>query len=120
MEILTITSSRDKGTVEFDERVNKALEEGYILVERDMIPGGSFGSKTYQPAYYAELVRTDEQPQKDATLTTLDALRIVREFCDDHKCDNTCPLIEFCERHMAEGEGPTDWVLPGEASKEGV
>ena len=61
MEILTITSSKDKGTVEFDERVNKALEEGYILVERDMIPGGSFGSKTYQPAYYAELVRTDEQ-----------------------------------------------------------
>ena len=118
MEIRTIVVPRGLGSKIFDEQVNDALKKGFQLTRRDIVPGFVVGSTTLEPAYYAELVKPDEPPQKDGVMNVLDALNVVREFCDDHQCDDKCLLNEFCERHLAESEGPTDWVLPGEGSKE--
>lgn len=122
MEIKTITAPRSDGASWFDEKVNEALAAGFQLVRRDMLPGGSFGGTTYQPAYYAEMVKLDEpeEPETgdDVTKAT-HALQALREFCIRQPICNGCPLENFCPKHLANNEGPADWDdIPGDPVKE--
>lgn len=116
MEIKTITAPRCDGTSWFDKKVNEALTEGFQLVRRDMLPGGTFGGTTYQPAYYAELVKSDEPEPEDDETKVIKALRTAQEFCRGMACEG-CTLENFCRQHLANNEGPCDWEYIPEAPK---
>lgn len=122
MEIKTITSPRCRDGSWFDDKVNEALAEGFRLVRRDMLPGGTFGDTTYQPAYYAELVKPDEpeEPETGDDVTeAIRALRALREFCIRQPICDGCLLENFCPGHLAHNEGPADWDdIPGDPVKE--
>lgn len=104
MKIKTIVHDQPD---DFDTLVNEALEEGYLLEHRDVLPG-----TTVKVGHYARLVLPDPAPEPEEA-DPIEALRTVQDFCMGRTCDS-CPLAGFCVRHLANQEGPADWELPGE------
>lgn len=116
MKIKTIIRNFD-WVEEFDKEVNEAQEEGWRLVKREVLPGtpGDPGSRRL---LYAELVQLDPEPEpEDQPLDPIVCLESLRKFCTGSMCD-TCPLDDFCARHLPRNEGPADWELPGEGAPE--
>jgi hypothetical protein len=111
VKIKTVSSSFDwRG--DFDNAVNEALEKGWQLVKREVIPG----SPNDSARLYAELVKLDP-PAEPETPDPMDLLRQVREAClrvPSNGCNpEGCPMFNWCEQ-LRRGGDPTDWVLPGE------
>lgn len=96
----------------FDQLVNDALEAGYVLGLRNLLPPDG-NSRT---AHYAQLVKLDEPPEPETT-NPFEALRQVRAFCDTHEKCGVCPLYEWCCR-LRNGGDPSDWILPEEVGHE--
>lgn len=96
----------DQSAAAFDAEVNEALADGWRLVRR---------FSDLPRAFIAELVLPDEPeaPPEPRPRDPFDALRVVRDFCDAHKCEG-CPLIDWCSRHLPRNEGPADWTIYGE------
>lgn len=119
MKIKTIWDTRPD---RFDERVNRYLEEGWLLGKREVIPDTQDLDKS---VFYAELAMLDPAPEVDEpqpldplkAMDAIEALHTVREFCDTNQCEG-CQLAEFCARHLPRNEGPADWKLPGEEAPE--
>lgn len=96
----------------FDRDVNAALAEGWRLMKREHIPGYTAGNRYAGPILYAELVKLDEvEPTDPHPMDPVMALHALQEFCDSRPCDETCPLQDFCGRHLPNNEGPADWDL---------
>lgn len=112
MEIKTITSPRVNPVKDFDEEVNKALHEGFRLVRRETLPGFEFGINDYSPVYYAELVKPDKPAREPDGPGVIEHLQAVAMFCAARPNCEGCPLNPFCGKHLANNEGPADWVLP--------
>lgn len=110
MEVKTITSARSEGPAAFDKQINEALEEGFQLVKRGMLPAVAVAGVHYHPQYYAEMVKLDGQKGGEFQ-NVLGALKIVQSFCNGHMCGDSCPLDSFCAKHF-ENDGPTDWEIP--------
>lgn len=126
MKIKTIAKKINTvGVKEFDREVNDALAEGWILGKRGTLPGIDLGSCFFSPSLYAELAMLDPAPEVDEpapldplkAMDAIEALYVVREFCDSNKCEG-CQLFDFCARHLPNNEGPADWKLPGEEAPE--
>lgn len=111
MKIKTIVHDQPD---DFDVLVNEALAEGYILEHRGTLQG-----TTVKIGHYARLVLLDPVPAETEPLilNPIEALHVVREFCDSNKCEG-CQLYDFCTRHLPNNEGPADWGLPGEEAPE--
>lgn len=110
MKIKTVI---DKSADAFDEAVNAALEEGYVLTRRI----------SDQPdGFIAEMVLLDPEPEPDpvAACDPLDLMDQLREFCDSvprPACqDRTCPLSHYCDA-MVDGKDISEWkmAIHGEA-----
>lgn len=99
MEIKTVVMPRGIGTNVFDKQVNDAIKEGFKLTRREVV----------QSSLYAELVKLDDQPQMDDTLTVFDHLAAIEVFCRNTPNCKGCVLKEFCATHLASNEGPADW-----------
>lgn len=114
MKIKTVIKNLDHPK-EFDTEINEALADGWRLVKREVLPGGPLRQDAYaRRMLYAELVQLDPEPEPEAQpLDPIDCLEALRKFCAGSKCD-TCPLEDFCPRHLPNNEGPADWELPGE------
>lgn len=105
-----------KNAVKFDQQVNRLLAEGYMLGERRVLMTSPVLT------HYAQLVQLDPEPQEQPepqplddfkAMDAIEALYVVRDFCDSNQCEG-CQLHDFCARHLANNEGPADWILPGE------
>ena len=107
MKIKTIY---DTNCFDFDKKVNKALEEGWRLTSRQLVPPTS-NSHDY---LYAELVMPDPILTPTAPW---EAIRAIRAFCDGvsfEDCQsNKCPLHAWCDQ-LEHSEDPTDWDIPEE------
>ena len=121
MEIKTITSPREMGAPAFDKKVNAALSEGFQLVKRGMLPAVTVSGVNYHPQYYAEMVkqntptpwRSSAQPVVEPDgLEVIEHLQAVAMFCAARPNCEGCSLNPFCGKHLANNEGPADWVLP--------
>lgn len=119
MKIKTITRNFD-WVDEFDTLVNTALEEGWHLMKREVLPGVA-GVTSSRRLLYAELVQMDpvepETKPEAEPLGPVEALRVVRKFCDTVVKCGTCPLYDWCCR-LRKGGDPTDWELPGEEGEQ--
>lgn len=114
MKIKTISHRFDR-VEEFDDQVNRALEEGWRLVKREVIPG----APNDYARVYAELVQLDPEPEvaEPQPVDPCVAIRVLRDTCEavpvaDCGSDR-CPLYAWCEG-LRKGGDPTDWVIPGE------
>lgn len=107
MKILTIVHNEPET---FDNLVNNALEDGYILGRRGPEPIGDGAVKLY-----AELVKLDEPEDLPEAQPgdPMELIRQLRDFCAGSKCD-TCPLENWCPVWLPRNEGPADWELPDE------
>lgn len=106
MKIKTIVKA---GPDTFDESVNTALEAGYQLKHRGLLPPNERGVV----AHYAQLVLPDPAPEHEPVeIDGIQALHIVKAACLAHKgpC-NDCPMTDWCEQLQSGGD-PTDWELP--------
>jgi hypothetical protein len=96
--------------VKFDEQVNQAIEEGYLLERRELVPLDAT-SKAY---HYAQLVLPDPPAEPEPFDPGL-ALHQVQTFChsvDQNDCGtDRCPLNGWCQR-LRDCADPTDWDLP--------
>jgi hypothetical protein len=108
MKIKTISSDL-KWVGDFDNKVNEAMDAGWQLVRREVIPGGPLDSNKL----YAELVLPDTPAPFDPAL----ALHQVQTFChsvDQNDCGtDRCPLNGWCQR-LRDCADPTDWDLSEE------
>lgn len=115
MKIKTIAKELNINTLEaFDTEVNAALDEGWLLTKREVIPGAALGTTAYAPpVLYAELVQLDEPEDLPAPppMDPFDALRAVQEFCDTQEKCGACPLYDWCCQ-LRTGGDPTDWKIP--------
>lgn len=104
MQIKTIRFDSER-TKDFDDSVNKALDEGWHLARRDVIGG----------ELHAELVMLDEtQPQ--APIDWQDAVETLRDLCEGSTCAD-CPAVKWCETSFPEGRQglqPYEWEVPEE------
>lgn len=111
MKIKTIRQRLDNAA-EFDQQLNEALENGYQLAHRGLVPGFRLDGGGYlHNMLYAELVLPDPEPKQE-TLDTFQALHIVKEACLAHSgpCSE-CQLLDWCAQ-LSNGGDPTDWELP--------
>ena len=113
MKIKTIRTRLDN-VEEFDKQLNEALENGYQLAHRGLVPGFRLdGGRYLHNMLYAELVLPDPAPDPEPeTIDPFQALHIVKAACLAHKepC-NACPMIDWC-RQLDNCNDPTDWELP--------
>lgn len=113
MKIKTIRIRLDNAE-DFDKALNKALEDGYQLIRRDIVPGFRLSGGGYLPnMLYAELVLPDP-PTEPEQIDPFEALRQVKEFCGNippHTCEENCPLYRWCEQYAGETD-PCSWHLP--------
>lgn len=96
---------------EFDRLVNEAIEQGWSLIKREMLPGGPLTPDDYRPCMlYAELVM-DEPTPKQQEISLMDAMRIIRKKCDSYDHCADCVLVDICCTNL-----PYKWELPEEAA----
>lgn len=112
MKIKTITHHFDR-VEEFDDQVNRALEEGWRLVKREVAPG----APNDYARVYAELVQLDPAPEvaEPQPADPMDAVRVIKEAClampmEDCNTER-CPLKGWCDC-LAETSDPSDWKVP--------
>lgn len=113
MKIKTIKNRLDN-VVSFDNDLNKALEEGYQLVHRGLVPGFRLDGGGYlHNMLYAELVLPDPAPEPETVhnFDPFQALRQVKQFCEAQKKCGECPLYNWCKL-TDDYHDPTDWELP--------
>lgn len=107
LEIKTIVT-RDNKPEEFDQKVNEALKEGWVLVRRDVLPAYAGGLAEYHRCYYAELERQtepeeEEEPEDDTTAEwelvrdPVNPFRCSKCSCKSDDAPKTCPV---CGRRM--------------------
>lgn len=122
MKIKTITEELPFSN-RFDDKVNKAMDDGWRLARRDVIPAGS--NPDSHRLLYAELVQLDpapEVPEGDAPgapepqpADPFDAVRAIKAAClatsNDDCCTDRCPLYGWCVK-LRNGGDPTDWEIP--------
>lgn len=109
MKIKTIRWRLDAAE-KFDEAVNAALEEGWMLTKREVLDGRQLGSDTYQHRMlYAELILPDApaEPEKPADLDA--AMDLIKDECSQHQSCYDCPLHDRCDC-----EPPSVWDVPEE------
>lgn len=87
----------------FDKEVNAAIEEGWLLTKREMLPGGPLTPDDYRPCMlYAELVLPDP-PAEPAAPDLFVCAEVIRQECARHTSCTSCPLQDVCEcLHPAE------------------
>lgn len=105
MKIMTIVHDNPQ---EFDSQVNLLLDRGYILGRRGPEKVGEKAVKLY-----AEMILPDQPEQPDP----LEALRIVRDFCEEmptEKCLGECPMTPWCAMYAPGDISPADWMIPDE------
>lgn len=117
MKIKTIW---DDCTNNFDKRVNEAMEKGWILGKRELLPDANDLANS---VFYAELVLLEESDKLPAEpvpepqpMHPFDAIRVLRDACEAvpvESCGEGCPLHDWCEG-LRKGGDPTDWLIPGE------
>ena len=115
MKIKTIRHRLDN-VKEFDDQLNKALEDGYQLVNRGLVPGFRLDGGGYlHNMLYAELVLPDPEPAQEPAeeIDPFQVLRQVKEICEavTDSCNN-CPIKDWCFGPLKNGDDPTDWELP--------
>lgn len=91
---------------DFDNKINEAMDEGWQLVRREVIPGSPNDSNKL----YAELVLPDP-PAEPETFDPIKALHQIVAACDAQDDCGHCPLYAWC-CGLPHWEDPTDWVLP--------
>lgn len=115
MKIKTIAHRFDR-VEEFDDQVNRALEDGWRLVKREVVPG----TGNEYTRVYAELVQLDPVPEvpevpEPQPMGLLDAVRAIKETClgvSVADCNgDRCPLAAWCNC-LPESSDPSDWVIP--------
>ncbi len=119
MKIKTIRKNLDAAEL-FDKEVNAALEEGWVLGKREVLPGLRLTNTTYHNRMlYAELVKLDEVPAElePLPLDPLAAARTIQAYCstvtgEDCQGDR-CPMAAFCDQ-IKRGKRPDEWKLPEE------
>lgn len=124
MKIKTIVRKINaSGVPGFDEEVNAALEDGWRLVKREVLPGVDLGEGIhFVPHLYAELVQLDPEPEPEAQpLDPIDAVYAIKATCDAvplKDCQGgRCPLYVWCCQ-LEGGRDPSDWDLPKKEAPE--
>jgi hypothetical protein len=93
----------------FDNYINQALADGYLLEHRGLLPPDRYGNS----AHYAQLVLPDPLPRPEP-VSPVDLLRQIKEFCKNvpvHTCKENCPMFDWCGQYTG-GYDPCDWGLP--------
>lgn len=117
MKIKTIYIAPENA-VEFDAIINIALEEGWHLVRRDVLPPYEGRTHLTHRMLYAELVQMDEPTEPEA-IGPVEALRTIRSICTDAaECGPDCQAHEWCEKYLPMEIAPIDWKLPGDEEEE--
>ncbi len=100
LEIKTITDRLDRSK-DFDDKVNEAMEEGWELVRRDVLPPMAMrnGDQTYS-VLYAELEREIEPEEDESENESVARWRISRNPRTPYKC-SACgaeceDALKFC------------------------
>lgn len=91
----------------FDNTVNDALEDGWRLTKREILP---------QNLLYAELVKLD-QPPEQPPMDPMQAVQILADTCKNaDECSRAgCPLHEWCDRWLPDAPAPSRWLESEEA-----
>lgn len=103
---------------DFDDLVNEALEDGYILEHRGTLQGTEV-----KVGHYARLVLLDPLPAttEHLPLDPIEALHAIKDFCEgvsvEDCCSDRCPLYDWCTQ-LRRGGDPTDWKLPEKEAPE--
>lgn len=87
----------------FDDMVNAAIKEGWVLRARDI--------RDITPnlrGFYAELDKPDEGHNEEA----VEALRAVKEICSVQKSCADCPMGAFIGDCVCDIKEPERWNLP--------
>lgn len=112
MKIKTITEELPFSN-RFDDKVNEAMDDGWHLARRDVIPAGP--NQNSHRLLYAELVQLDPAPELQPA-DPFEALRNIQEFCKAMPVANCltpdCPLSAWCNIYTEDGTSPGDWVIP--------
>lgn len=120
MKIKTICRNFD-WVEEFDQLVNEAINDGWHLVKREVLPGVA-GVSNSRRLLYAELVQLDPEPEPEAQpLDPIDAVHAIKATCDAiplKDCQGgRCPLYVWCCQ-LEGGRDPSDWDLPEKEAPE--
>lgn len=119
MKIKTIARNFD-WLEEFDQEVNKALDEGWHLMKREVLPGVA-GVSSSRRLLYAELVQMEpvdpDELDEVAFCDPFDALRAVQDLCRSVDKCGTCPLYDWCCQ-LRKGGDPDDWKIPGKEGEQ--
>ena len=121
MKIKTIVRNFD-WVEEFDQLVNAAIDEGWRLVKREVIPGVAGVNTNSRRLLYAELVQLDPEPVPEAQpMDPIDAVYAIKATCDAiplKDCQGgRCPLYVWCCQ-LEGGRDPSDWDLPKKEAPE--
>lgn len=114
MKIKTITEELPFSN-RFDDKVNEAMDDGWHLVRRDVIPAGP--NQNSHRLLYAELAQLDPAPgvPEPQPADPFDAVRAVQAAClnvPQTECnEGRCPLYGWCQK-LPECSDPTDWTIP--------
>lgn len=85
-------------TKAFDEEVNAALADGYVLTKREHHWAQTLTEDAWEgPSIYAELVLPDAQPEPEPITDPVEAMRIVVEECDGSRTCEECRLHDICK-----------------------
>ena len=114
MKIKTITEELPFSN-RFDDKVNEAIDDGWRLVKREIIPAGP--NPDSHRLLYAELVELDPAPEvpEPQPVDLFDAVRAIKAAClsvSVADCNgDRCPLAGFCNC-LSEASDPSEWVIP--------
>lgn len=109
---MNIKTIREQRADLFDANVNFALENGWRLARRDIVP---CPANPYNTLFFAELVKLDpvEEP---APMSYTEALRVIRDTCRDAAdCSKDgCPIWAWCDKYIPNDipASPNDWDIP--------
>lgn len=115
MKIKTIIRNTDH-VEKFDEEVNEAIADGWILVKREVLPGMQYNATNWAwRALYAELVLPDPAPEPEpVAVDPWELARQLKAFCDSvPKADcveRRCPLLPLCNM-MLSNKAIDEWEV---------
>lgn len=117
MKIKTICFRLDNAN-NFDQEVNAALEKGWQLVKRSVLPARQLTDDTYLHAMlYAELVMLDPVPEPEPVqIDPIEIMQTIRAECKKCRDCDQCRWTDLCDPCF-EGT-PEYWTLPCDYKKE--